>query len=120
MLISTKASTDSRRDPASANQTAHTATGTVPPTPTRTRDLSRSPCARKATPASTAANELKKAICRHRVARLTNNPAVNQRLLATAHRASVMKSVIGVFSRGPLEARPEEHTSELQSPWNRV
>ena len=103
-MISTKASTDSRSDPAIANQTPSTATGTAPPTATRSSAFSRSPWARKSTPASTAANELKKAICRHSVARLTNSPAVNQRLFATDQSARVMNSVIGVFSRGPLEA----------------
>ena len=47
---------------------------------------------------------LKNAICRHSVARLMKRPAVNQRCLVIAQSASTMKSVIGVFSRGPFVA----------------
>ena len=53
---------------------------------------------------ATAAKVLKKAVCRHSVARLVKSPAVNHQRRVTAHRATMTNSAIGVFSRGPLEA----------------
>ena len=54
---------------------------------------------------------LKNAVCRHSVARLVKRPAVNHLRRVTAQRATMTKSAIGVFSRGPLEAY-------WMKPWN--
>ena len=54
---------------------------------------------------------LKNAVWRHSVARLVKTPAVNHLRRVTAQSATMTKSVIGVFSRGPLEAY-------WMKPWN--
>ena len=81
-----------------------TATGTSPPTAIRTSARIRPPVASRSAPTATAVKVLKNAVCRHSVARLVRTPAVNQRRCVTAHSAPITKSVIGVFSRGPLDA----------------